>query len=486
MSKKAKMSKKSKLNYPIGIGFEFELSPVFADCNTPETPHKYENKKVFYKKGKTTFTSDSDGGLPKHCFVWEAQIGVFDNFELTGFDDECEKITHYLKDSPVHFQTSWNLFYTNTSKFLEEFEETNDTFFIDGKDTIKFIIESIWTQWPIENLDKMYKIIHDILEKLEKRNFQKELDKDLHENINIIARQLMTFSPDYYTDIVLLGKPQMTLSFHISKYFLAFLLYYLRNDSRDEKTCIRLLHYVLLSVIDQKYKSNEPLKEASRLMTESKIREAFNILKIHENSLEDELSILGFVLYTSYYFYNLQKYKTLEEVGKAVPYFKALFSIKPRTSILDIFYYVNEIKTFVEDFKFDFISDLITWDITPDGPTRLYAEILSGKNILKIGKFELPRDAIFEFIGIDIGGPGHVAVEFRNFRKLVNLFGGNPELDTEIIHIEDFRRYSHQISVNFITPIVDRDGKLLFRKRKSTRKNKKSIMKSTMKLYKRL
>ena len=64
-----------------------------------------------------------------------------------------------------------------------------------------------------------------------------------------------------------------------------------------------------------------------KLIEELKISEAFILLKTNEIKLTEELSVLGFVLYTSYYFYNLQKYKTLEEKatkGKKVKKFHIL------------------------------------------------------------------------------------------------------------------------------------------------------------------
>ena len=323
--------------------------------------------------------------------------------------------------------------------------------------------------WKTENtLEILDKKLDEILdEMLDRRNNE--------EDIASIKKQLLSFSPEYYKYLVLLGKPQMTLSFHISKYFLTFLLYYLRNNTAEEKEYIKLIGCVLSSVIDQIYSFSQDLLSVKKLIEELKISEAFILLKTNEIKLTEELSVLGFVLYTSYYFYNLQKYKTLEENAKGkksekVPHFKALFSIKPRTSILEIYYVLVETTQRLKEFNFDFISTLIPWNFNGMRPTSFYVEILSGKEILKIGDFVIPKDAVFEFIGYDIGGPGYVAVEFRNFRKLVKIFGGDPELEMDTISVEDFRIYSHNIAENFVqyimTPIT------LFKKYKKHKKSK--------------
>lgn len=443
-----------------GIGFEVEFNNL-TDCNTEEEPNKYKNKKVFHKDGKTTFTSDDS--KTENCFDWEAQIGVFDSIKLTGFDQECDKISQYITSSDVSIKNAWILFYTNTQEFFLNFEEDNDEFFIKEK-TIHDVIESTWKLWQTENtLEILDKKLYEILdEMLDRRNNEQDIAS--------VKKQLLSFSPEYYKNLVLLGKPQMTLSFHISKYFLTFLLYYLRNNTAEEKEYIKLIGCVLSSVIDQIYSFSEDLLSVKKLIEELKISEAFILLKTNEIKLTEELSVLGFVLYTSYYFYNLQKYKTLEEKSEKVPHFKALFSIKPRTSILEIYYVLVETTQRLKEFNFDFISTLIPWNFNGMRPTSFYVEILSGKEILKIGDFVIPKDAVFEFIGYDIGGPGYVAVEFRNFRKLIKIFGGNPYVEMDTISVEDFRIYSHNIAENFVhyimTPIT------LFKKYKKHKKSK--------------
>lgn len=449
-----------------GFGFEVEFNNL-TDCNTEEEPNKYKNKNVFHKDGKTTFTSDDS--KKENCFDWEAQVGVFTDIKLTGFDQECDKISQYITSSDVSIKNAWILFYTNTQDFLQRFEKENEEFFIE-KETIHDVIVSTWKLWQTENtFEILDKKLYEILDKmLDRRNNEQD--------IAIVKKQLLSFSPEYYKNLVLLGKPQMTLSFHISKYFLTFLLYYLRNDTSEEKEYIKLIECVLSSVIDQIYSYSEDLLSVKQLIKELKIREALVLLKTNEIKLTEELSVLGFILYTSYYFYNLQKYKTLEEKSKKVPHFKALFSIKPRTSILEIYYVLVETTQRLKEFNFDFISTLIPWNFNGMRPTSFYMEILSGKEILKIGDFIIPKDAVFEFIGYDIGGPGYVAVEFRNFRKLVKIFGGNPELEMDTISVEDFRIYSHNIAENFVqyimTPLA------LFKKYKKYKKSKTVTKKS--------
>lgn len=145
------------------------------------------------------------------------------------------------------------------------------------KETIHDVIESTWKLWQTENtleiLDKLYEILDEMLDR-----------RNNEQDIASVKKQLLSFSPEYYKYLVLLGKPQMTLSFHISKYFLTFLLYYLRNNT-TEKEYIKLIGCVLSSVIDQIYSFSQDLLSVKKLIEELKISEAFILLKTNEIKL---------------------------------------------------------------------------------------------------------------------------------------------------------------------------------------------------------
>ena len=88
---------------------------------------------------------------------------------MTGFDQECDKISQYITSSSVSIENAWILFYTNTEEFFLNFEEENDEFFIT-KETIHDVIVSTWKLWKTENtleiLDKkLYEILDEMLDR---------------------------------------------------------------------------------------------------------------------------------------------------------------------------------------------------------------------------------------------------------------------------------------------------------------------------------
>ena len=314
------------------------------------------------------------------------------------------------------------------------------------------------------------------------------------------------------------GKAQLTLSFHISKYPSIFLFYYR----------------------DGQYKS------------------LYDGLKENTKKLGD--TVFGFILYASYYFIKLQKYKRPSLIVKQIlslqiefqiiqkeinelvaeqnknrtqerqPFitrlgqkqqilithiknlkksiqdraglfespqihqsiFKAMFDLKPRTNIYDLFLELSQdeqakIMGFNFNILIDFDKDII-WDMTP---MQLFVS-LNVTPANKIGGMELPLNEIFEFCKkkkrldlwdqsvkeggktyysnniVDVGPKGFIAIEFRDFRKVAKLSGYAGDYKDDLT-IDEFKERVGAIVANFLTPFFS-VKKSAFKYRKSLKK----------------
>jgi len=425
---------KEILDEPFGVGFETEFnaiklcltsdytqSPKWLDFNYKN----FENGGAIYTFKDLTLTTEES--KTENCFDIEAQIGVFKNLSLPGFNESCQHL--------------------------------------------KSLLDSIT---PITGKDS-----------------------------NAVC------------------KAQMTLSFHISKYPSIFSFYH-----RD----------------GQYYKS------------------LYDYLKENTKKLGD--TVFGFILYASYYFIKLQKYKRPSLIVKQIlplqiefhkihthlgelvaeqnksrtqerqqfitglgekqqmlrtqitdlkksiqdrtdlfdspqpqirqSIFKAMFDLKPRTNIYDLFLELSQdeqakIMGFNFNILIDFDKDII-WDMTP-------MQLVASLNVTpanKIGGMELPLNEIFEFCKkkkrldlwdqsvkeggktyysknlVDVGPKGFIAIEFRDFRKVAKLSGYAGDYKDDLT-IDEFKERVGAIVANFLTPFFS-VKKSAFKYRKSLKK----------------
>lgn len=304
------------------------------------------------------------------------------------------------------------------------------------------------------------------------------------------------------------GKPQLTLSFHISKYPAIFLFYFKDQPyykrlydaverMTDDPTIFGFVLYTSYYFIKIQYYIQlyyEEIKRIKRLENditrqidiENKKNKQDKNIKLITELTAKRFKLLGIIRSIDLPADNFHRTK--------VSIFKAYLDLKPRTSIYDVFSsfskplqdkikkevdfnFIKELAPSTLNFKDKTTSELAPenwWTI--DDPQVIFKK-LDKTPANKIGGLDLPLNEVFDFCTakyktkpwaqqliedgieykstnfVDVGGPEYIAIEFRNFKKLAKLSADDDREVREGMKIEEFKTSVGEIMKNFIKPI---------------------------------
>ena len=423
---------KEILDEPFGVGFETEFNAIKL-CLTSDYRQSpdwlydlnYENFKnggAIYTFRDLTLTTEES--KTENCFDIEAQIGVFKNLSLPGFNESCQHLKSLLDSiTPI------------TGK------DSNAV--CKAQMTLSFHISKYPSIFSFYYRDGQYKSLYDGL---------KENTKELGDTVF----GFILYASYYFIKLQKYKRPSL-----IVKQILSLQIEFHKIDTH------------LGELVAEQKKSRT--RERQQFITELGQKQQMLITHIKnlKKSIQDKAGL----------FESPQIHQSI---------FKAMFDLKPRTNMYDLFLELSQdeqakIMGFNFNILIDFDKDII-WDMTP-------MELVASLNVTpanKIGGMELPLNEIFEFCKkkkrldlwdqlvkeggktyysknlVDVGPKGFIAIEFRDFRKVAKLsdYAGDYKDD---LTIDEFKERVGSIVANFLTPFFS-VKKSAFKYRKSLKK----------------
>lgn len=420
------------LDEPFGVGFETEFnaiklcltsdytqSPKWLDFNY----ENFENGGAIYRLEDLTLTTEKS--KTENCFDIEAQIGVFKNLSLRGFNESCQHLKSLLDSiTPI------------TGK------DSNAV--CKAQMTLSFHISKYPSIFSFYHRDgQYYKSLYDGLKENTKELGDTVFGFILYASYYFIKLQKYKRPSLIVKQILLLQKKYQTILAHIAE----LVAKQKKSHTRERQQFITGFG-----------------KEQQMLRTQ--------IIEL-KKSIQDTAGL----------FESPQIHQSI---------FKAMFDLKPRTNIYDLFLELSQdeqvkIMGFNFNILIDFDKDII-WDMTP---MQLFAS-LNVTPANKIGGMELPLNEIFEFCKkkrkldlwdqsvkeggktyysnniVNIGPNGFIAIEFRDFRKVAKLSGYAGDYKDDLT-IDEFKERVGAIVANFLTPFFSVKNSA-FKYRKSLKK----------------